>query len=215
MPTFADVDPTKLPAYPDAPHKTGQARVFVDRRSQYLGKFGTTESHALYHLLCVRMLLDGTAPSTKELRDELRQFTGSEESVEAAPCIRAWLQASALVVILLADSFIGFYATWSAISAVVTVERPQSELTMSTTPLQQGTAADAIPRLVPRTRLASIPLADVIDELNEICPDRSVSDLYEEAAARIRRIELSVEERSDEESDGDERGTSESNGVSL
>lgn len=79
MPTFPTFDPANLPPYPEKPHKTGQARVNVDGKSQYLGKYGTVESHALYHLACARKLTTGVVPATRDLRDELSRVAGHEE----------------------------------------------------------------------------------------------------------------------------------------
>jgi len=79
MPTFPTFDPANLPPYPEKPHRTGQARVNVDGKSQYLGKYGTIESHALYHLACARKLITGVMPTTRELRNEMSAAAGHSE----------------------------------------------------------------------------------------------------------------------------------------
>ncbi len=79
MPTLPVFDPAQLPPYPEKPHKTGQARVNVDGRSQYLGKYGTVESHALYHLACARKLITGVVPTTRDLRNEISHVAGDTE----------------------------------------------------------------------------------------------------------------------------------------
>lgn len=79
VPTYPSFDPANLPPYPEKPHKTGQARVNVDGKSQYLGKYGTVESHALYHMACARKLITGVVPPTRELRDEISAVAGQDE----------------------------------------------------------------------------------------------------------------------------------------
>ncbi|HJN07551.1 MAG TPA: hypothetical protein QF564_02590 [Pirellulaceae bacterium] len=80
MPTLPRFDPANLPPYPEKPHKTGQARVNVDGKSQYLGKYGTVESHALYHLACARKLITGVVPTTRDLRNELSAVAENNDS---------------------------------------------------------------------------------------------------------------------------------------
>jgi len=100
MPTLPTFDPSNLPPYPEKPHKTGQARVNVDGKSQYLGKYGTVESHALYHLACARKLITGMVPSTKELRDEISKVAGHEEPRGAQGRTLMTMIATILVVAL-------------------------------------------------------------------------------------------------------------------
>jgi hypothetical protein len=123
MPTFPDLDPAKLPSYPKTPHKTGQARVFIDDRSQYLGRFGTNESHALYHLMCLRKLLDGQAPATKELREELRLLADAPvERVQRFSSVG--LQIATVLAVAVGSGVLGYFATRSTTSAAVTANRP-------------------------------------------------------------------------------------------
>jgi len=140
MPTLPDIDPTKLPGYPDSPHRTGQARVFVDRRSQYLGKFGTNESYALYHLLCLRKLVDGTSPSTRELRLRLQDILAGDDRVSRVPS-GLWLQVAVLFGTTMLVGTVVFYATRNSTNAAATVNRPNVDQAPSLLP---GSAKTAI-----------------------------------------------------------------------
>jgi len=98
MPTYPSFDPANLPPYPEKPHKTGQARVNVDGKSQYLGKYGTVESHALYHMACARKLITGVVPTTRELRDEVSQVACHEDTPR--PMTPSLMTVIALIVVV-------------------------------------------------------------------------------------------------------------------
>ena len=125
MTTFADLDPTSLPSYPTKPHKTGQARVVIDNRSQYLGRFGTVESHALYHLLCLNKLLTGSAPTTRDVREQLSRL--ANETPPARPLHnRPSFQLAALLATACLSMLLGAGAvtTWNRDPEVVQLNKP-------------------------------------------------------------------------------------------
>ena len=117
MPTFPKYDPSNLPPYPEKPHATGQARVNVDGKSQYLGKYGTVESHALYHLACARKLTTGLVPPTRELKAELSLVAGHNDS--RGGVTRSLIVVVALVVFAAtASGLLSHYLTMAAVGDV-------------------------------------------------------------------------------------------------
>jgi integrase len=55
----------KVPKYPRHAHKSGQARVRLDGRDTYLGRWGSAESHENYRRLVAEHLTGGTTARTK------------------------------------------------------------------------------------------------------------------------------------------------------
>jgi len=52
----------RLPKYPSKPHSSGQARICLEGKRYYLGKFGSTESHVRFHRILEEYLTTGSLP---------------------------------------------------------------------------------------------------------------------------------------------------------
>ena len=123
MTTFAELDPASLPSYPAKAHKTGQARIVIDNRSQYLGRFGTSESLALYHLVCLNKLLTGSTPCTKDLREQLARIAGEQPPPRPA-YTRPTFQLVVLLVTACLSAAIGAVSAWERNTELVQVNKP-------------------------------------------------------------------------------------------
>ena len=183
MTTFADLDPTSLPSYPTKPHKTGQARVVIDNRSQYLGRFGTVESHALYHLLCLNKLLTGSAPTTRDVREQLSRL--ANETPPARPLHnRPSFQLAALLATACLSMLLGAGAvtTWNRDPEVVQLNKPVLAEARS-----DGGNTVPIPLLH--------ELRANVTRLEELNPEMAFSEILDQATRSIREIELRIDKK--------------------
>ena len=180
MPTLPRFDPANLPPYPEKPHKTGQARVNVDGKSQYLGKYGTVESHALYHLACARKLITGVVPTTRDLRNELSAVAENNDSRGTfAPSL---LTVVALVLLVAITS-----GTLSHYLTKATVRNAPSEQIVTHKPVLEESevgrnAADGDnqpPALKDTT-------SEIVRETMAAFPNASLSDALDFAAERVK-----------------------------
>jgi hypothetical protein len=181
MTTFAELDPASLPSYPAKAHKTGQARIVIDNRSQYLGRFGTSESLALYHLVCLNKLLTGSTPCTKDLREQLARIAGEQPPPRPA-YTRPTFQLVVLLVTACLSAAIGAVSAWERNTELVQVNKPV---------------------LADRTDLepheVSIPtlqeLRANVTRLEELNPTSSFSEILDQATRSIRDIEERIDKK--------------------
>ena len=181
MTTFAELDPASLPSYPAKAHKTGQARIVIDNRSQYLGRFGTNESFALYHLVCLNQLLTGSTPCTKDLREQLARIAGEQPPPRPVYSKPAF-QVVVLLVTACLSAAVGAISTWERETEVVQLNKPV--LADSTDPEPQGVAIPTLQELRAN-----------VTRLEELNPTLSFSEILDKATRSIRDIEERIDKK--------------------
>ena len=181
MTTFAELDPTSLPSYPAKAHKTGQARIVIDNRSQYLGRFGTSESLALYHLVCLNKLLTGSTPCTKDLREQLARIAGDPPAPRPVYTTPTF-QLVVLLVTACLSAVVGAVSTWERNAEVVQVNKPVL-----------ADRTDSEPHEVSIPTLQE--LRANVTRLEELDPTSSFSEILDKATRSIRDIEERIDNK--------------------
>lgn len=192
MPTFPTFDPANLPPYPEKPHKTGQARVNVDGKSQYLGKYGTVESHALYHLACARKLTTGVVPATRDLRDELSRVAGHEEPRRhITPSLMTVITLTFVAVMI--SGATSHYLTKAAIKQTtlqrVVAKKPVIENLNSDVGEKMKGEDNRFPQVFPSVEMS-------VSELQNLYPRSEMSSVVEKVATAVEEMERKKTERS-------------------
>ncbi len=182
MPTLPDFDPSNLPPYPEKPHKTGQARVNVAGKSQYLGKYGTLESHALYHLACVRKLVTGGVPTTRELRNEVATMAGAPGRPTTYPAVAPVV--ALLLAVAVTSGVLSHIVTKASVrhlpSQQVVTHKPVLTIDANSDVGDSGVSGDnQRPRLDNAT-------SQVVRETSAAFPNASISDALSFAAERFK-----------------------------
>ena len=155
----------------------------IDNRSQYLGRFGTVESHALYHLLCLNKLLTGSAPTTRDVREQLSRL--ANETPPARPLHnRPSFQLAALLATACLSMLLGAGAvtTWNRDPEVVQLNKPVLAEARSD-------GGNTVP----------IPSVDEVEadlqRLGMMNPQKAFSEILDQATKSIREIERRIEDK--------------------